>query len=48
MNSMKRPFHIAADTSSPKRDAGLRACEWHGALPLAHGMRNYFGFTSID
>ena len=44
---MKRPFHIAADTSSPKRDAGLRACERRDALQL-RSMRNYLGTATID
>jgi hypothetical protein len=45
---MKTTFHIAADMPSPKRDAGLRACEWRVALPHAFGLRNYFGSNSID
>jgi hypothetical protein len=44
---MTHAFHIAADMSSPNRDAGLRACELRGALRL-RGKRNYFGSTSID
>ena len=44
---MTHAFPIAANTPSPKRDAGLRACEWRDALSL-RGMRHYFGSTSID
>ena len=44
-NSMKPSFHIAANTPSRKRDAGLRACERQGAL-LPSG--DYFGSPSID
>ena len=44
---MKPSFHIAADMPSPKRDAGLRACERRGALQL-RSLRNYHGTTSID
>jgi len=45
---MNRAFHIAAPLSSPKRDAGLRACERREALPAAIGKRHYFGTTIID
>ena len=41
--SMTHAFHIAANLPSPKRDAGLRACEWRMALP-----RNDRGFHPID
>ena len=47
-NSMKPSFHIAADMSSPRRDAGLRACERRDALLPESGKRNYFGNTHID
>src|SRR5690606_30760158 len=47
-NPMNRAFHIAAPLSSPKRDAGLRACERREALPAAIGKRHYFGTTIID
>lgn len=45
---MKSAFHIAALLPSPKRDAGLRACERRDALMLQISKRNYFGTTTID
>ena len=43
---MTHAFPIAANTPSPKRDAGLRACELRGIhLPA---LRNTYGTTSID
>ena len=45
---MTHSFHIAALLPSPKRDAGLRACERRDALLPESGMRNYFGYTHID
>ena len=47
-NSMTHSFHIAALLPSPKRDAGLRACERRDALLPKTGMRNYQGSTTID
>ena len=47
-NSMTHSFHIAALLPSPKRDAGLRACERRDALLPESGKRNYFGNTHID
>ena len=47
-NSMTHSFHIAALLPSPKRDAGLRACERRDALMLQISKRNYFGTTTID
>ena len=45
---MKSAFHIAALMPSPKRDAGLRACERRDALMFQISKRNYFGTTTID
>ena len=43
---MTHAFPIAANTPSPKRDAGLRACGLRGIhLPA---LRNTFGTTTID
>lgn len=43
---MTHAFPIAANMPSPKRDAGLRACELRGIhLPA---LRNTFGTTTID
>lgn len=43
---MTHAFPIAANTPSPKRDAGLRARELRGIhLPA---LRNTFGTTTID
>jgi len=47
-NSMTHSFHIAALLPSPKRDAGLRACERRDALLPKTGMRNYQGSPTID
>ena len=47
-NSMTHSFHIAALLPSPKRDAGLRACERRDALLPESGKRNYQGSTHID
>ncbi|HOU64495.1 MAG TPA: hypothetical protein PK861_00495 [Thermomonas sp.] len=44
---MTSVFHIAALLPSPKRDAGLRACERRDALQL-RSKRNYPGTTHID
>ncbi len=45
---MTSAFHIAALLPSPKRDAGLRACERRDALLPASGKRHSSGTTTID